>query len=62
MDRKHLNRVISRAMRACKQDTSGRARAVVIRLNHARTLLDAGMIVPAQIAVQIAFYGLKFGR
>ena len=61
MNRKHLNRVISQAMRACKSDTTGRARLVTCRLNHARALLDAGCAQPARAAVFLALCAVRYG-
>lgn len=61
MNRKHLNSVIAKAMNACKRDTSGKARLAVIRLNHARDLLDRGYADAARNSVNLARVAIRYG-
>lgn len=61
MNRKQLNRTISRAMLACKADASGRAYLALNRLNHARRLLNHGFDIPARLAVLTALCAVRFG-
>ena len=54
IDRRQLNRVIGLALGATARDSSGRSKRILLRLNHARTLLDNGFIVPARLAIALA--------
>lgn len=58
IDTQQLNRVIALALSATKRDTTGRAKRILLRLNHARMLTKHGFDGAAANAVFLARLGI----